>query len=263
MALGSPKPSPGIETKLRLQKYLALCGLGSRRACEALISQGRVSVDGAVIGRQGVGVDPAAQVVRVAGRRVAPQKKIYILLNKPRDVLCTSHDPAGRRTFRALLPPGPERVYTVGRLDRNTEGLLIITNDGDLAQVLTHPRHEVEKVYQVWIKGRLTPDQEDRLRQGVMSAGERLSLTALNAGVDERGFLRYEVRLKEGRNHQVRRMFEGVGAEVRRLRRVAIGPLKLAHLRCGAWRYLTDPEVARLRQQGPSNKKMDKAGGRS
>ncbi len=174
--MDSPKQNRKSDKHPRLHKYLASCGLGSRRACEGLIAAGRVSVDGKVVREQGVCIDPACQAVCLDQRPVASQAKIFLVLNKPRDFLCTARDPQGRRTFLSLLPPLQARVFTVGRLDRDSEGLLLVTNDGDLAHTLMHPRHGVEKIYRVWTATCLTPEQEQRLRMGVTSQGERLHL---------------------------------------------------------------------------------------
>ncbi len=243
------RPSPRSDARPRLHKVLAAAGFGSRRACEGLIADGRVAVDGAVIREQGLRVDPARQDIRVDGRRAAAQAPVYLLLNKPRDVLCTARDPRGRRTVFALLPSLEQRVFTVGRLDRYSEGLLVITNDGALAQTLAHPRHGIEKRYRVWTPAPLSAAQQARLLAGVPSEGERLRLRGLApvpaAGADGRGCC--EVRLAEGRNRHIRRMFEALGIPIRRLQRVALGPLTLGGLRSGAWRRLNEGEVAALR----------------
>lgn len=258
--MDSPKQKRKSDKQPRLHKYLAACGLGSRRACEGLIAEGRVSVDGKVVQEQGVCVDPARQAVCLDNRPVVLQAKIFLVLNKPRDYLCTSRDPQGRRTFLSLLPPLPERVFTVGRLDRDSEGLLLVTNDGDLAHALMHPRHGVEKVYRVWPATRLTVEQEQRLRMGVTSRGERLILKDIMPVETRPENTMYQVRLVAGRNRHIRRMFEALGIAILRLQRVAIGPLTLDHLcagppaklcvalRSGAWRHLKDEEVQALRQ---------------
>ena len=248
--MDSPKQNRKSDKHPRLHKYLASCGLGSRRACEGLIAEGRVSVDGKVVREQGVCIDPACQTVCLDQRPVTLQAKIFLVLNKPRDFLCTSHDPQGRRTFLSLLPPLQERVFTVGRLDRDSEGLLLVTNDGDLAHTLMHPRHGVEKIYRVWTATRLTPEQEQRLRMGVTSHGERLHLNAIMPVETLSAKFVYQVRLVAGRNRHIRRMFEVLGITILRLQRVAIGPLALDHLRSGAWRHLKDEEVQALRQYG-------------
>ena len=248
--MDSPRQNHKSEKKPRLHKYLAACGLGSRRACEGLIAEGRVSVDGKVVREQGVCIDPACQTVCLDQRPVTLQAKIFLVLNKPRDFLCTSRDPQGRRTFLSLLPPLQERVFTVGRLDRDSEGLLLVTNDGDLAHTLMHPRHGVEKIYRVWTAIRLTTEQEQRLRMGVTSQGERLHLNAIMPVETLSAKVVYQVRLVAGRNRHIRRMFEVLGITILRLQRVAIGPLALDHLCLGAWRHLKDEEVQALRQYG-------------
>jgi len=233
-------------TDCRLHKFLALCGLGSRRTCERLIDAGRVSVDGRIVRRQGVCIDASSQVVMLDGKRVFSEEKVTILLNKPRDVLCTSSDPSGRRTFKSLLPALLARVYTVGRLDRNSEGLLLVTNDGQLAYALTHPKFQIEKVYHVWAKQKLTQAQEQSIKKGVRSNDEILHADKLAfLGVRGKANL-YKVCLMEGRNRHIHRMFETVGVKITRLKRMAIGPLKLGHLRSGAWRYVHNDEIEML-----------------
>ncbi|MBU4199447.1 MAG: rRNA pseudouridine synthase [Verrucomicrobia bacterium] len=233
---------PSTRTSLRLHHFLALCGLGSRRACERLIESRRVTVDQVVIRRQGVGIDPAIQQVAVDGQPVCLERKVYLVINKPRDVVCTASDPQGRRTFKSLLPGSlGERVFTVGRLDQASEGLLVVTNDGDLAHVLMHPRHNVEKVYLVWPRRPLTPEEEQHLRRGVRSEGERLGLDELSRDKDV-----YRIRLREGRNRHIRRMFAVVGVGIVRLKRLAVGPIQLGSLRSGGWRYLEEREIQAL-----------------
>jgi pseudouridine synthase len=238
--LACQKPSPRSE--IRLQKFLALCGFGSRRAGERLIDQGRVKVDGKTVTRQGVKINPALQIVEIDGRRAVPEPKIILLFNKPRDVICTASDPEGRKTFQSYLPPLPARVFTVGRLDRASEGLLIITSDGELAQAISHPRNMVEKTYLVAVVRALTAAEQERLRNGIESEGELLRLAGIRPAKHERGRHVYEVKIHEGKNRHIRRMFAGLNLETLALKRVAIGPLKLGNLRVGQWRYLTAGE---------------------
>ncbi|HEV3213516.1 MAG TPA: pseudouridine synthase [Acidimicrobiales bacterium] len=225
----------------RLQKVLARAGYGSRRRCEQLIEQGRVRVDGEVA-RLGRRVDPSAARVTVDGAP-APTAPglVYFLLNKPAGVVTTADDPQGRPTVLSLVPPEP-RVFSVGRLDRATEGLLILTNDGDLAQLLSHPSHGVEKEYLAEVHGDPSPQAVRRLREGVLlddgiTAPARVSRVAP-------GLLR--IAIHEGRNRQVRRMCSAVGHEVVRLVRTRIGPLADSSLRPGAYRALTSAEVRKL-----------------
>lgn len=249
--MGTAQPDsrkPSLRSKIRLQRYLAQCGVGSRRACEKLIEDGVVDVDGKTVTQQGVVIDPEACVVCVRGQVVAAERTHYYLLNKPRDVLCTSSDPRGRRTFMDFVPASAGRVYTVGRLDRDSEGLLLITNDGELSARLTHPRYHVEKTYQVWSTRKLSDDDCARFRRGIRSEGEMLKAENIQrVRGREREFV-YEVVLVQGKNRQLRRMFTAVGADVDRLVRTRIGPLTIGRLRSGQMRELTKDEVEVLRR---------------
>ena len=233
----------------RLQKVLARAGYGSRRACELLIEEGRVTVDGEAVtlGRR---VDPNRERVEVDGVPVsASGDLLYYVLNKPRGVVTTAQDPQGRTTVLDLVPREP-RVFPVGRLDADTEGLLLLTNDGDLANRLTHPRHGVEKEYLAHVEGRPSPGAVRALRHGVdledgRTAPARASLTAANA---------IRITIHEGRNRQVRRMCEAVGHPVLRLVRTRIGPLADRSLRPGDWRLLTAGEIRRLQEVSKSRR---------
>lgn len=258
MGLDSPKQNRRFDQ--RLQKYMAACGVGSRRACEEIIAAGRVSVNGRIVAAQGVCVNPAVDEVLLDNRPLACQPKIVLLLNKPRDVLCTSDDPSGRRTVFTLLPAFRERVYTIGRLDRNSEGLLLITNDGDLAFALTHPRHGIEKIYCVWTEQAIAPPVIRQLRQGVFSRGELLRALEIQPVEAVRGQWCYRIRLNEGRNRHIRRMLEAVGIAVRRLKRTALASLTLGALRSGQWRFLDEMEVKRLRSCAVVNLNAPKEG---
>jgi pseudouridine synthase len=234
---------------VRLQKYLAECGVASRRACEKLITDGLVAVDGITVTELGTKVDPAVQKVTCEGRPVAPDQKIWIMLNKPAGVICTSDDPEGRERAIDLLPEVPGRVYTVGRLDVMSEGLLLVTNDGDLAHRLMHPRHHIEKKYQVWLDRELTPDDVSRMLAGLNCRGEKLR--ALKVEPLRRMIASqpgYTLTLGEGRNRHIRRMMEALECKVIRLVRVAVGPLRLEKLRTGEYRHLGLQEVAKLRK---------------
>jgi 23S rRNA pseudouridine2605 synthase len=232
----------------RLQKILSRAGIASRRAAEQLMLEGRVSVNGEAVRALGSKADPTRDDIRVDGRRLKPRETLrYLLLNKPRGYITTRSDPQHRPTVLDLLSGVREYVYPVGRLDFDSEGLLLLTNDGDLAARLTHPRHEVPRIYDVLVLG--TPDDHDldRLRRGVVIGGGRTSPARIERlGVqDDRSLLRITVH--EGRNRQVRRMCEAIGHPVDRLRRVAIGPIRDSHLKPGAWRPLTPSEVERLK----------------
>jgi len=240
----------------RLQKVLSQAGIASRRAAEKLIAEGRVSVNGATVREMGVKADPTVDDIRVDGRRVkSAERSRYILLNKPKGYVTTRSDPQRRPTVIDLVSGVREYVYPVGRLDYDSEGLLLLTNDGDLAARLTHPRHGVERTYEARVAG--MPDREaiDRLRRGIPLDGHR-TLPATVILVDERrrdgnGLLRITIR--EGRNRQVRRMCEAVGHPVEMLRRTRIGPLADSRLRVGQWRELTATEVEKLKS-GTSGK---------
>lgn len=237
----------------RLQKILSAAGIASRRAAERLILDGRVAVNGQVVTQLGTKADPAADDIRVDARRirVAAQRR-YLLLNKPRGYVTTRRDPQRRRTVMELLPGGCEAVYPVGRLDYDSEGLLLLTDDGELAAALTHPRHEVERVYEVRVAG--VPDARalERLRRGIVLEGRRTAAAGvrLRRGTRDRSATSavLELTLREGRNRQVRRMCEAVGHPVQRLRRVRIGPISDSRLPVGAVRELTTAEVQAIRK---------------
>jgi 23S rRNA pseudouridine2605 synthase len=229
----------------RLQKVLARVGLGSRRACEELIAAGRVTVDGEVA-RLGRRVDPERSRIEVDGATIVTRTDlVYYLLNKPARVVSTADDPEGRPTVVDLVPARP-RVFPVGRLDWDTEGLLLLTNDGDLTHLLTHPRHGVEKEYLAEVEGVPSRGALRRLREGVelddgVTAPARVRLVHEQGGNAAIG-----VTIHEGRNRQVRRMAEAVGHPVRRLVRVRIGSLTDPSLAPGEWRVLTPAEVRAL-----------------
>jgi len=239
----------------RLQKVLARAGFGSRRACEELIAGGRVTVNGqaASLGRR---VDAARDRVEVDGVPVsAGDHLVYYLLNKPRGVVTTASDPQGRRTVVELVPPEP-RVFSVGRLDADTEGLLLLTNDGELANRLTHPSYGVEKEYLAEVDGEPTPGALRRLRTGV-NLDDGVTAPARAAAVTPRAV---RLTIHEGRNRQVRRMCEAVGLPVVRLVRTRIGPIADRRLRPGAWRPLTPAEVRSLQEAAAPRRRED--GGR-
>lgn len=244
MPLDSPRPSPKI--KVRLQKFLADCGVASRRASEVLITDGAVAVDGQVVTQLGTRIDPEHQQVRVHGEPVAPAPLIYLLLHKPPGVLCTNQDPEGRDTYLELLPELPGRVYTVGRLDMMSEGLLLVTNDGAFAQRMSHPSHQFHKTYRVWLDRSLSPEEQRQLERGVREGGERLRALTVRPARSRNGEFVYTMVLGEGRNRHIRRMAAAIGCHVRRLRRTAIGPLRLEDLTRGSWRFLTSEERGSL-----------------
>lgn len=234
---------------IRLQKYLAECGVASRRASEKLIEEGRVTVDGQVVTELGTKVEPGKSRVTFDGKPIVLDEKAWIMLNKPTGVICTSDDPQGRETVLDMLPKFKSRLYTVGRLDVMSEGLLLITNDGDLAHRLMHPRHHIEKKYQVWIDRELTKDEMNRMLKGLNSRGEMLE--ALQVEPLRRvleGRFGYTLTLGEGRNRHIRRMMEVLDCKIFRLLRVSVGPLRLEKLRSGEHRDLDRGEIEKLRK---------------
>jgi 23S rRNA pseudouridine2605 synthase len=236
----------------RVQKVLARAGYGSRRVCDDLVADGRVTVNGEVA-HPGRRVDAAVDVVAVDGVRVAARPGlVYYLLNKPAGYVSTAADPAGRPTVVELVP-GEPRVFSVGRLDADTEGLLILTNDGELTQLLTHPSHGVPKTYLAEVDGVPTPGELRTLRTGV-ALDDGMTAPARATVVDRRGTgAAVELTIHEGRNRQVRRMCSAVGHPVRRLVRTRIGPLGDRSLAPGEWRELTPREVRALYEAGTAN----------
>jgi 23S rRNA pseudouridine2605 synthase len=237
----------------RLQKVLSQAGVASRRAAEKLIADGRVSVNGKTVVTMGVKVDPRKDEIRVDGRRIKSASRLrYILLYKPAGYITTRSDPQRRRTVLDLLVGVREYVYPVGRLDYDTEGLLLLTNDGELAARLTHPRHGVARTYEARVAG--MPDREaiERLRAGIPLDGRRTlpaDVVLLNGGRRDRdGVLRLTIR--EGRNRQVRRMCEAVGHPVQQLKRTKFGSLADRRLKPGEWRELGRQEINALKVEG-------------
>ena len=241
------EPQAGV----RLQKYLASAGVGSRRSCEELIVAGRVRVDGVRVTELGTRVEPGAQTVEVDGRPVRPERHRTYLADKPRNLMCTSHDPEGRPTiveWAARMGADPRlRLYTIGRLDYESEGLILLTNDGELAHAFAHPRHHVEKEYRAWTDLFATRDQIAAMLAGVEDDGEVLRALAVVPEASRPGrppSLR--IVLGEGRNRHIRRMLAVLGLRVKRLRRIRIGSLSESDLRGRPLRELAPAEIARL-----------------
>jgi 23S rRNA pseudouridine2605 synthase len=238
----------------RLQKVLAAAGLGSRRQCEDLILTGRVEVDRQTVLELGTRVDPEKAQIRVDGVVLPQQRRVYYLLNKPMGVVTTNSDPSGRQRVIDLLPQD-ERVFPVGRLDKSSEGMLLVTNDGELANQLTHPRYGVEKTYQVLVAGRVGPEEMDKLRRGIFLAegfAKVVRLTVKNQS--KRGTL-VEIVLDEGRNREIRRLLARVGHKVLRLKRIAIAGVRLGDLEPGEFRRLRPDELRELRQAARESRK--------
>ncbi len=229
----------------RLQKLIARAGVCSRRAAEELITAGRVTVDGQIVRELGAKADPSQNKIGVDGKLLHfDTEKIYLLLNKPRGYVSTARDERGRKTVIDLLGENFQgRVYPVGRLDLNSEGLLILTNDGDLTNALIHPRYEVSKTYRAKISGVVTEEKLDRLRAGIeLDDGLTAPAEVYLLDADT-----VEVTIHEGRNRQVRRMLAAVGCDVKRLRRIKFAGLTLDGLKVGQWRTLTAAEIAELK----------------
>jgi len=238
-------------TGVRLQKVLAGAGVGSRRTCEQLIADGRVSVNGVTVEEMGVRVDPATAEVRVDGKHINVRSDlVYLALNKPRGVLSAMSDSRGRRTVGDLVADRPERLFHVGRLDADSEGLLLLTNDGELANVITSAATHIPKTYLVKVNGALTQEQEQQFREGVPLGGRRTAPAGLKL-THRAANPWYEVRLIEGRKNQIREMFKHFGRLVEKLKRIKIGFLELGPLKPGEFRYLTAEEVGRLRRTAP------------
>ena len=232
---------------MRLQKYMAEAGIGSRRKCEEYISQGLVKVNG-VVASIGMSVEEG-DTVEYAGRVISPDsERVIIIFNKPAGVMCTSSDPEGRATVQDYFKNYPHRLYNVGRLDYDSEGLIIMTNDGELAYKMMHPKFSMEKTYYAICSGTVTEAEAEKLRRGVDIGDERPTAPA---EVREVRTLTRErtglfITIHEGRNRQIRRMLEALGHETESLRRLKVGPLYLGELKSGEWRLITDAEKQAL-----------------
>lgn len=232
----------------RLQKILARAGIASRRKAEEYILAGRVTVNGKTVTELGAKADPERDHIKVDGKLIRlPRQYIYLALNKPKECVTTLWDPQGRRTVRDLIKGIPARVYPVGRLDYHSEGLLLLTNDGDFAARILSPASKIPKTYLVKVNGPLTPEQEEKFRQGIPLHGRRTAPAELRLVRRARNPW-YSVTLVEGRQNQIRIMFKHFGRLVEKLKRVRIGFLELGSLEPGAWRPLTPAEVARFRK---------------
>ena len=229
---------------MRLNRYIAMCGVSSRRGADALIAEGRVTVSGAAVETMGPDIDPDKDEVRLDGQLIQPEtRKVYIMLNKPAGTLSTCRDDRGRKTVLSLLDGVDARLFPVGRLDYDTEGLLLLTNDGDFAHQCTHPAHEVEKEYLAVVSGSLEDTEIEALRAGVMLDGMKTYPAKVRVEKRTQRETQLWITIHEGKNRQVRRMIEAVGSSVKYLMRTSEGNLKLGGLDRGKWRYLTDDEL--------------------
>ena len=244
------KESPGEH---RLQKILASAGFGSRRQCEELIEQGRVEVNG-VIAKLGCKVNPVHAEVKVDGERLKSAKPVYLALFKPKGYLCTHSDQQGRARTIELIPPSFGRLFLIGRLDKDSEGLILLTNDGALSERLTHPKYGVPKVYRVQVAGELTEAGVRQLREGVyLAEGLAKAENVIIKGRHKQSTI-LEMTLTEGMNREVRRLLARLGHKVLTLIRTAVGPVKLGKMTPGEWRKLTQFEVERLYAAGKPGK---------
>jgi 23S rRNA pseudouridine2605 synthase len=231
---------------LRLQKFLAEAGVASRRAGEQMILAGRVAVNGETVSELGTRVDPLHDQVAVDGKPARAKRKLYVALNKPRGLVCSRNDELERRTIYDLLPKEWSHLHTVGRLDFNSEGLIFLTNDGEFSLHLTHPRYGVRKKYVATVEGRVEGEMLGKFREGVWHLGEKLKAEKTRLIVGGQKLSVVELELAEGKNREVRRLFESQGLSVKKLERISIGKIKLGELRPGKWRTLTEPEIKSL-----------------
>ncbi len=239
----------GVKTTERLQKYMAKQGIASRRNCEEIIASGRVKVNGKVVTQLGTTIDPNKDTVHLDGRKLKNiSKPIYIMLNKPRGYISSIKDPRGRKIVTDLIPDIIERLFPVGRLDYNSEGLMILTNDGDFAYHLTHPSYNVPKTYRVRVKGQ--PSEKDIicLSEGIVLEDGPTAPAKIFHIETKEGNALYEITISEGKNKQIRRMFEKIGFEVIRLKRIKVGNLSLGDLKSGQYRHLLSSEVRKLKK---------------
>jgi 23S rRNA pseudouridine2605 synthase len=231
---------------IRLQKFLADAGLASRRAAEQIILDGKVRVNGQFVRVLGTKVDPAHDEIAVDGKIVRAKKKIYVALNKPPGCVCSHKDELGRPTVYELLPKEWQMVSSVGRLDFNSEGLIFLTNDGQFALRLTHPRYGVRKKYIATVEGKVEPELLAEFTRGIFHGGEKLKAEKARLLGSSRAKSVVELELSEGKNREVRRLFESQNFSVKRLQRVQIGKIKLGELKLGKWRTLTETEIKTL-----------------
>lgn len=232
----------------RLQKILAQAGIASRRKCEDLIVAGKVEVNGEVVTTLGTKADPDQDIITVSGRPISNEKKVYLVMNKPKGVITSASDPEGRKIVSDYLRGIKERVYPVGRLDYDTEGLLLLTNDGEFANLLTHPKHHVPKTYMATVKGVPHGSDLDKLKAGIMlddgmTSPAEVEYKDIDTAKNEATI---SITIHEGRNRQVRRMFEAISHPVIKLKRISFGDLLLQNLKRGLFRHLTKDEIEDL-----------------
>lgn len=243
--------------KIRLQKYMAQCGVASRRKCEEMIKSGQVTINGEVVRDMGVKIDPSHDRVFVNGKRISLEENyVYIMLNKPRGYITTVKDQYNRPIVMDLVKDISERIYPIGRLDYESEGLLLLTNDGNIAFHLTHPRHQIDKEYVVRVEGCPSSEDIDKLRNGIDIGGFITSPAQVDLIRKNKQTSLIRITIKEGKNRQVRRMFDAIGHPVIYLKRIRIGNIKLGNLELGKWRHLTNKELEALKDLIMSNEQI-------
>ncbi len=262
-----PTKSADASTSQRLQRVLAGAGFGSRRQCEELIEDGRVHVDGVVVDKLGATVDPEVNKILVDGQVLKKQKTVYYAVNKPVGVVTTNRDPQGRPRVVDLVPPD-ERVFPVGRLDLSSEGLILLTNDGELAQKLTHPSFGVRKVYRVMVAGKVDNETMKKMREGIYISEGFVQVDGAKLLKAKARSTELEITLREGKNREIRRILARLGHKVQQLKRIAVGPLKLGDMPAGAYRVVLREEVEKLwaaceaaEKESASNPVKNRSGG--
>lgn len=233
-------------SSMRLQRYLAQCGLGSRRECEELITNGRVQIDGKPADQLGTNVRPAEQTITLDGEKLTFERKRYYLLNKPPGFLCTTKDPQGRRTVFDLFPENGPRLFSVGRLDDGTTGLLIVTNDGDLAQKLAHPKYRIHRLYKAQVAGHPTREVLTQLKEGLFFTEGRFKVHDIRPMKKQGQSTWVEITMTEGQNREIRRLLARTGHKVMKLERIGFGPIRLGRVPLGQFRELRREELGRL-----------------
>ena len=234
---------------MRLNKYLAMCGVASRRKCDDIIKEGRVLVNGKLVTSLGIDINEKKDKVNLDGNLLSlPSSFVYIKLNKPKGYACTRSDEKGRKTIYQLIDC-EERLFSIGRLDYDTEGLILLTNDGDFANKIAHPKFHLEKEYRVSVEGEMKESELAVLRNGVVVDGQRLPKCKVKFISFENNITKLSVVIDEGQNRQIRRMFEGIGRDIKLLKRIRIGLVKLGGLSRGQWKDLTEEELNLLARQ--------------
>ena len=251
--MSQPDKQPS-QPGMRLQRYLAQCGIGSRRECEELIAMGRVQVDGKTVTKLGANVKPLDQTVTLDGEKLKLERKKYYLLNKPTGYLCTASDPQRRRTVFDLFPPEGPRLFSVGRLDENTTGLLIVTNDGDLAQKLAHPRYQIHRVYRAQVAGHPKREVLDQLKEGLFFTEGKFKFHAVKPIKKQGKSTWIEITMTEGQNREIRRLLARTGHKVMKLERIGFGPVRLGRVPLGQYRELRRDELGAIFEVLEKNK---------